>query len=150
MAKQKTKAIKSIEYHLRNYETYKTAIRNLNKQLEYIMPDTTANYELADGSNGTFNITSKTEKYAIDRIESRKALELYEDIQRYQIILDSIDESLKVLDDTEQEFVRLRYFKGYPVSKVAQELDFSDKHIFNIRKGVFDKLVIALRGILQF
>lgn len=150
MAKQKTKAIKSIERHLRNYETYRTAIKNLKKQLDYIMPELTASYDVAEGSNGTFNITSQTEQYAIDRIESRKALELHEDIQKYQIILESIDESLNVLDDIEREFVKLRYFKGYNVTKVADELDFSEKHVFNIRKGVFDKLVIALKGILQF
>ncbi|WP_236018171.1 hypothetical protein [Alicyclobacillus suci] len=59
------------------------------------MPSMTARYDLAEGSHGTFFISSSTEKYAIDRIESKRALDLHEQIAHYQMIVDSIDKALK-------------------------------------------------------
>jgi len=145
----KLQRIKDIEYHLRNYHTYKVGIKNLTNQLNYIMPNVTASYEIAEGSTGTFNIASKTEKYAIDRIESRKALDLHEDMKKYELIINAIDESLNGLDEMEKCFIEYRYFDGMTISKTAMKLGYSDKYIFNIRNQTFNKLLISLRGILQ-
>lgn len=142
--------IKVIERHLRNYKTYEIGIKNLKKQLDYIMPNVTASYELVEGSSGTFNIASKTEGFAIDRIESRRALELYEDIKQYQMILDAIDEALSGLEEAEREFIRCRYMENMTIPKTAMQLGYSEKHIFNIRNSAFGKLLISLKGILQF
>lgn len=145
----KIQNIKRLEYHLRNYQTYEVGIRNLKRQLDYIMPDITANYELAQGSSGTFNIRSDTEKYAIDRIESKKALDLHESIRRYELIISAIDESMNGLEEIEREFIKCRYFKNMSFAKTAQELTSSEKHIYNVRNVTFNKLLISLRGILD-
>jgi len=142
--------IKKIERHLRNYHTYKVGIKNLTKQLEYIMPSMTASYDLVGGSSGVFNIKSDTENYAIDRIESRRALELHEDIKRYEIIISAIDEALNGLEETEKEFIEHRYIEGMTITKTAMELGYSEQHIFNIRNRAFNKLLISLKGILEF
>lgn len=146
---KKSQRIKDIEYHLRNYHTYKVGIKNLTNQLNYIMPNVTANFELMEGSAGTFSISSNTEKYAIDRIESRKALDLHEDIKRYELIIKSIDEALKGLEETERDFIRYRYIEGMTIAKTSLKLGYSEQHIFNIRNHAFNKLLISLRGILE-
>ncbi|GGJ76979.1 sigma-70 family RNA polymerase sigma factor [Virgibacillus salexigens] len=150
MAKsKKMQRIKQIEYHLRNYHTYKVGIKNLMKQLDHIMPSMTASYDITGSSSGTFNIKSETENFAIDRIESRKALDLHEDIKRYELIINAIDESLNSLNDIEYEFIQNRYIEGKTIANTAMELGYSDKHIFNIRNSAFSKLLISLKGILQ-
>lgn len=142
--------IKKIESYLRAYETYKLGIINLQKQLDYIMPNVTASYELREGSTGTFNIKSDTEKYAIDRIESKKALIIHEDIERYKIIINSIDEAMKGLNDIERDFIKYRYFKRQQINQIMDTLGYSEKYIFTIRNHIMNKLLISLKGLLQF
>ena len=144
----RTKQIKKIEKHLRQYTTYKIGMMTLQKQLDYIMPNITATYELAEGSNGTFKITSSTEQYAIDRVESKRALMLHEDIARYSLIIESIDEAVADLDDIERKFVELRYINRKTIAQTSVELGYSEKHIFNLRNQVMEKLLISLRGLL--
>ena len=121
----------------------------MREQLEFIMPDITASYEVQEGTTGTFNIKSDTEKYAIDRIESKRALVLHEDIARYELIINSIKEATESLDDLEQEYVKLRYFERFTMQQVSIELGYSEKRIFNLRNEVMDKLLISLKGLLQ-
>lgn len=144
------KESKAIEAHLYNYTQYKTGIVTLQKQLNYIMPNVTTSFSLSNGNCGTFNVESKTEKVAIDRIESRRALILHEDIQMYSMLIASIDESIKQLEQQERDFLRLRYIERFSIAKVADELGYSEKHIFTIRNKMLDKLLISLKGLSQF
>ena len=146
---KRAKQIKRIEKYLRQYTTYKIGVKTLQKQLDYIMPNITASYELVEGSSGTFKITSTTEKYAIDRIESKRALMLHEDIERYNIIIESIDIAVSELDELERKFVELRYINRKTIAQTSIELGYSEKHIFNLRHQVMDKLLISLRGLAQ-
>lgn len=143
----KKKEIRAIEGHLRCYKSYKVGIRNLQKQIDYIMPSMTAKYDLAEGSHGTFVISSSTEKFAIDRIESKRALDLHEQIWQYQVIVDSIDEAIKSLTEEERSFVEARYFNQWSIKKTAEALGYSEKNIFVIRNRTMDKLLICLRNI---
>lgn len=145
----KSKHIKRIEKHLRQYTTYKIGMMTLQKQLDHIMPNVTATYKLSEGSNGTFEITSETEDYAVDRIESKKALMLHEDIERYGIIIESIDQAVSDLDEIERKFVEVRYINRKTIAQTSIELGYSEKHIFNLRHQVMDKLLISLRGLTQ-
>jgi DNA-directed RNA polymerase specialized sigma subunit len=145
----KSKYIKRIEKHLRQYTTYKIGMMTLQKQLDHIMPNVTATYKLSEGSNGTFEITSDTEDYAVDRIESKKALMLHEDIERYGIIIESIDQAVSDLDEMERKFVEVRYINRKTIAQTSIELGYSEKHIFNLRHQVMDKLLISLRGLTQ-
>lgn len=147
---KKKKQIKKIENHIKNYNMYKVGIKNLTNQLNYIMPNVTATYDVIGGGGSTFNISSSTENVAIDRIESKRALDLYEDIKRYELIIDSIDLALSELDELERKFIVIRYIQGMSIAKTSMELGYSQQHIFNIRKEVFEKLLISLRGILEF
>lgn len=145
---KKTSQIKKIEKFLRQYTTYKIGVMSLQKQLDYIMPNITATYELAEGSTGTFKITSSTEQYAIDRIESKRALMLHEDIAKYNLIIESIDNAVSELNEIERKFVELRYINRKTIAQTSMELGYSEKHIFNLRHQVMEKLLISLRGLL--
>lgn len=142
--------IRKIEKHLRNYTTYKVGLLTLQKQLDYIMPNVTASFSLTGGSTGTFNIESSTEQVAIDRIESRRALVLHEDIAHYSMLVDSIDSAVSELEEMERKFVQHRYINRKTIIQTSFEINCSEKHVYNIRNQVMDQLLISLRGLLQF
>ena len=147
MTETKKQAIRVIERHLRNYKTYKVAIKNLQKQLDYIMPNITASYELKEGSTGVFNIKSSTEEAVLDRLESARALQLHEQIRQYKLIVESIDEALEALGEQEKRFIQLRYFEGRSIEKAAEELHCSVQNAFKIRSHALDRLVISLKDV---
>lgn len=146
----KTKAIKEriIETHLRYFTTYKCGIKNCEQQLEYIMPTMIANYGTAE--NGSFFfIKNDTEHVAIDRIESKRALDLREEIEKYKIITNSIENALNNLNESEKHFVILRYFECKPMAAVTTALGYAEeKSIYRIRRHVLDKLMISLNNLL--
>ena len=137
-----------IESHLRHYNTYKVGIVNSKKQLDYIMPSMVARYEV-DGQGTGFYISNNTERVAIDRIESKRALDLHENIKQFELICTSIERAHKELQPQEQDFVKLRYFDCQPIEKVKRELGYSeDRSIYRIRRHVLDKLLISLNNLL--
>jgi hypothetical protein len=48
------------------------------------------------------------------------------------------------LSEIEQRYVRLRYFDGLPVWKVAQELHFCEKQAFNYKRAALGKISDAV------
>lgn len=145
----KMKNIKIIESHLRNRTAYETAIRNLEKQLDYIMPKMTASYEAREGSVG-FTLRSSTEDIALDRIEGRRALAIREEITMNQFILEAIAEALADLDQAGRDFIRYRYDEGLTFAQVAQAMGYSSEtSVFTIRNRVFNRLLITLAGVTK-
>lgn len=147
--KQQAKKFKIIENHLKNYRNYQAGIRNLQKQLDYILPNITAKYEIMEGSVGSFTFKSTTEDFAIDRIEGKRALQLHEDIAVFQLIIDCIDNAVKELDQVEQQFLKLRYFKGFTFEAIAHEMGYTERNLFFVRNNIRDKLLISLKNIVN-
>jgi hypothetical protein len=143
----KKKSFKAIEDHLKNYKNYEIGIQNMRMQLDHILPNITTNYELREEAMGAFVFSSSTEKIALDRIESRHATDLNETILLYELIVKSIDDAVNQLDVIEQDFVKLRYFKGWGIDSVAKEMTYSKRKIFDIRNSVREKLMISLKNI---
>ncbi|MCU6603781.1 sigma-70 family RNA polymerase sigma factor [Peribacillus frigoritolerans] len=143
------KAFKKIEDHLRNYRNYVAGIRNMEKQLEYILPNITATYEIREGTVGTFTFKSTTEDYAIDRIEGKRALHLHEDIAMFQLVIDSIDVAINELEPKEQEFVKYRYIQNNSTIETALKLDYTERNLFYLRQNVKKKLLISLKSIAK-
>lgn len=138
---------KKIEGHLRHYKTYLVGIVNCEKQLEYIMPNITANFDFV--GNSSF-IANSTEKIALDRIESLRALELHETIKRYKHIVESIDRAIGELTELETSFVNLRYFNLMQMGEVTTVLGYAEeKSVYRIRRHVLDKLLISLKNLLD-
>lgn len=145
----KKKAINIIEHHLRSYKTYEIGIKNLKKSLGDILPSITTNYTLREGTNGSFDITSKVENAVLDRLEGSKAIYLREQIRELETMLSSIKEAIEALGDDEKEFIQARYIDGYSISKTAQITSMSEQNCFKLRHHVMDKLLISLRNIMK-
>jgi DNA-directed RNA polymerase specialized sigma subunit len=146
----KTKALNEryIEAALRFYNTYLVGIKNCEQQLEYIMPSLVARYSTDSGES--FFIVNNTEKVALDRIESKRALDLKEEIERYKIITSSIDNALANLTEIERRFVILRYFECKPMAVVTEALGYTEeKSCYRIRRHILDKLLISLGNLLS-
>lgn len=148
----KTQSIKerTIENYLRFYKTYQVGIRNCEKQLEYIMPTLVANYGMAE--NGSFwFIANNTENCALDRIESKHALDLREEIEQLKIITCCIENAVEELTMQERAFVNLRYFECLPIEEVKTQMGYKEqKSVYRVRRHTLDKLLISLNNLLSF
>lgn len=145
-----TKAMKerTIENHLRFYNTYQIGVKNCEQQLEYIMPSLVSRCG-TDENGSFFFIVNDTEKVAVDRLEGKKALDLREEIEHYKIIISSIDNAFQDLKEQEQDFVKLRYFDRLPIQDVKIKLQYSeDRSVYRIRRHVLDQLIISLNNLL--
>jgi DNA-directed RNA polymerase specialized sigma subunit len=139
---------RTIENHLRFYNTYRIGIRNCIDQLDYIMPSLVTRYEVNSDSGESFWIVNNTEKVALDRIESKRALDLREEIERFKLITSAIERALEDLNDNEKRFVILRYFECKPINVVSAALGYAEeKSVYRIRRHVLDKLIISLKSI---
>jgi DNA-directed RNA polymerase specialized sigma24 family protein len=119
-------------------------------QLNYISPTLTTNYHKNEDYS-YFYISNNTERVALDRIESKRALDLNEEIERYKIIVESIQNAFNELKPQEKDFVEYRYFSCYSIADVKQLMGYSeDKSIYRIRRHVLDKLLISLNNLLTF
>lgn len=145
----KKKAINIIEHHLRSYKTYEIGIENLKKSLDDILPQVTTNYTLREGTNGSFDITSKVEDAVLDRLEGSKAIYLREQIRELETVLSSIQKALNALGDDERYFIKTRYIDGFSIIKTAQSMNMSEQNCFRLRNQVMDKLLISLRNIVK-
>jgi hypothetical protein len=148
MLNNKAHKERTIESHLRHYNTYRVGITNCQKQLGYIMPSLVSGYR-NEGNQSIFFVANDTEKVALDRIESKRALDLKEEIEQYKIIVDTIDNAFAELKPQEQDFVRLRYFECLPIFDVKTQMGYSEeKSVYRIRRHVLDKLLISLNNLL--
>jgi hypothetical protein len=138
-----------IENYLSRYQSYKIGMRNCQKQLDYMLPTLTARYEI-DGQKASFYITNNTEQVAIDRITSKKALDLLEEIEEYRLIVTSINEAMTELDEKQSKFVELRYFQGLKIYQIKDIMAYKeDKSLYRIRNQVLDKFTISLKNLLS-
>lgn len=150
MIQNKSLKERTIENFLRFYKQYQTGIKNCEQQLEYIMPSLVSRYEISADSGESFWIVNNTEKVALDRIESKRALDLREEIERYKIICTSIENAVEQLTMQERAFVHLRYFECKPIAAVTSALGYAEeKSIYRIRRHVLDKLLISLNNLLS-
>lgn len=148
--KMKAMKEKYIENHLRLYKTYQAGIRNCEQQLNYIMPTLVTRYEIT-ADNETAFIVNNTENVALDRLESKRAIFLREEIERYTIIIKSIETALEQLNENEKHFVMIRYFECKPMQVVTNALGYAEeKSVYRIRRHVLDKLLISLNNLLTF
>lgn len=139
--------IKSIEAHVRLYKTYEATIANCKRQLDYMLPSAVISYDFNSGGSG-FTI-STTERSAIDRLESKKAIDLHETIERYTLIIKSIDKALESLEPEERSFMEYRYFKNLSFEEIAVDLSYSVRSVFGLKNQALEKLAISLLNIVK-
>lgn len=140
---------RTIENFLNKYNTYKIGMKNCQQQLDYMMPSLTARYD-SDGTSASYYISNNTEKVAIDRITSKRALDLLEEIEQFKLIVTSIDNALDELDEKQKSFIQLRYFKGLKMYEVKALMNVSEeKTLYRIRRQVLDKFKISLNSLIN-
>lgn len=138
----------SIEKELCQYNDTKKHISDLEFQLDDLLAKKKASLNKILRFEDTKLKDSGQYGAAVD-IASKFA-DIYE--KRAQRIADSLKRAFEKLDvieqmvscsglcETEQQYVRLRYFKGLPLWRVEQELGYSERHTRRIRHGLLKKL----------
>jgi DNA-directed RNA polymerase specialized sigma subunit len=140
---------RTIEAYLNKYNTYKIGLKNCQRQLDYISPSLVGGYS-SDGLQSVFYISNNTERVAIDRLTSKKALDLVEEIEQYKLIIESIDNALAELDEQQKKFVELRYFKGLKIYEVKELMFVQDeKTLFRLRRKILEKFLISLNNLIN-
>jgi hypothetical protein len=140
---------RTIENFLSKYNTYRIGIKNCQQQLDYMLPSLTTRYE-SDGMTASYYIANNTERVALDRITSKKALDLLEEIERYKLIIALIDNAVGELDEKQKTFVQHRYFSGLKMYDVKAKMNVSEeKTLYRIRRQVLDKFEISLSSLIN-
>lgn len=144
--KSKTRTIEEL---LRNYLAYKTGVVNLKQRIKCMYsPNITSSYKLREGSTGTFNVHSTTEATALDCLESPELQRIHKTIHRYEMIISTINHALEHLPEDQRQFVELRYFQNFSLTKISNELMFSVRQLSRIRNRVLNYLLIALSHLV--
>jgi DNA-directed RNA polymerase specialized sigma subunit len=140
---------RTIENFLNKYGTYKVGIRNCQQQLDYMLPSLTCRYD-SDGMSASYYISNNTERVALDRITSKKALDLLEEMEQFRLVVACIDNAMAELPEKEREFVRNRYFLNLKMYEVKAKMNVSEeKTLYRIRRVVLDKFMISLKNLLN-
>ena len=140
---------RTIENFLNKYVTYKIGIKNCQQQLDYMLPSLTTRFS-SDGLIASYYIANNTEQVALDRITSKKAIDLTEEIARYELIISSIDNAMSELDPKQKIFVEHRYFTGLKMYEIKEKMGVSEeKTLYRIRRLVLDKFLISLSSLVN-
>ena len=138
-----------IENYLNKYITYQIGIKNCQNQLDYMLPSLTCRYE-SDGKSANYFIANDTEQVALDRISSKRALDLLEEIEQFKLILVSIDNAMTELDEKQKHFLELRYFKGLKMYEIKPLMHIpEEKTLYRIRRQILDKFLISLNNLIS-
>lgn len=146
---QQQKRFDLIETHLRRYKTYIVAIKNLQETIDDISPSVTSSYTQRESTSSVFEIKSSTEDIAIDRIESRRVLNMLEEIRDYQRIINSIDNAMTALESQQRELCNFRYIHNQSVQKTCQSANMSERVYHRVRHKALNELSISLSNIIR-
>jgi DNA-directed RNA polymerase specialized sigma subunit len=112
-----------------------------------MLPSLTTKFT-SDGLSANYYISNNTEQVALDRITSKKAIFLTEEIAQYKVIISSIDNALDELDEKQRAFVEYRYFAGLKMYEVKAKMGVTEeKTLYRIRRQVLDKFLISLSSL---
>ncbi|CAB4128333.1 RNA polymerase sigma-70 region 4 [uncultured Caudovirales phage] len=134
---------KKLEVGLANIER---SLQNLASIREY--PAGVASYSDMPKASG---ISNTTERYAFKNINEQeeteqKRIKLEKDLEAYSESLNLIRSALQTLTPEESEVIRLRYFQGYRMTKVAICLDRSQRHITFVHSIAIQSIEQCLNG----
>lgn len=137
-ALMKKEDMKEIEEILRKYKTYHAGKVILQEQLQSVLP-----------SSMEMNDVMLMKRDFDNETEYRFAKEIKKELQRYRLITYAVDVAIEQLDVIENEFVHYRYFEDKAMKEISIEMGYGEKHLFNLRKRLLEKLSISLRGLIS-
>lgn len=141
LVKDRKTDIQLLQNFLRSYPSYKVAILNLRRSLEHDITPKTTRYG-HDKRSGIATKFSPTEEAFLDRVK------VNEQIEGYQLLVDSIDAALSYLSLEQQRVIELRFFEGRSIASISAKLMFSERQIQRLKKGALERLVISLSPFL--
>lgn len=110
-------------------KTHETAIRELEAELsellEDLLPSSTASF--VDMSESKGEMISQPERWTIKRDENLRVKDLRYEIQKRKRHKAAISEAMRYLDETESQFVFLRYNEEKPHNYCAMKLNLWDR-----------------------
>lgn len=133
--------IRQLEDLLRSYPDFKMTMLNLKKSLELNISIRTTTYSDNKGI-GTSTKFSPTEEAFLDRCKAN------ERIEEYQSLIDLVEHGLSLLSFDERQFIEMRFFKRFSISKISNEMLYSVRQIHRIRKKALDRLLIVISPFL--
>lgn len=138
---------------LYSYKKLEVGLQNIERSIAHLhtvkeFPSCVASY--SDMPKGSGN-TSSTERYAIKNIQEQdlteKRLEgLTRDKEAYEESIQLIRSALSTLTTEESEVIRLRYFQGYRMRKVASVLERSERLVHYVHTNALQAIGQCLNG----
>mgnify|MGYP000900642799 CR=1 FL=1 len=147
VAKRKPSYYRQAERLLYDYKTYDLAIKNLEAELENIMPQvSTSLLKLGEGSTAT-PFQSQTEDWAIKRIESPRAKRIIKLLTEKKRFKKGIGEVREQLTDEENTRVWMRYDLEKQHQEIWEAMHMSRSAYFEFKNKVIEKIARYL-GLL--
>lgn len=119
---------------LYSYKKLEVGLENINRSLNHLhvvkeYPSGVASYSDMPKGSGT---VSTTERLAIRNVQEEveteeKRKKLLSDKEAYEETIQIIRTALQTLSEQEAQLIRLRYFQGHKMSRVAMILECSDR-----------------------
>lgn len=138
---------------LYSYRKLEVGLENINRSLQHLQvskeyPAGVASYSDMPKGSGT---SSTTEKFAIrniseEQLHEMRLKQLHLDKEAYEESLHLIRSALSTLTNEESELIRLRYFQGYRMSKVAMLLQRSDRYATHVHSTAIAAVEQCLNG----
>lgn len=143
--KPKPKWFKMTEKLLYDYKTFESAIRNIEAELEAIMPQVSSSLVVIGREATKALFESQTEAWAIKRAESPRARLLYSMLREKKRWRAAIKKIRAKLTEEENTLVWLRYDIEKPHDEVIYALGErgfprSRRGYFNLRRQVVEKV----------
>jgi len=126
---------------LYDYKTYDSAIRNLEAELEEILPKvSTSVVKLGEAGSTASPFYSQTEDWAIKRIESPRAKRIRRLLSEKKRLSKAIKEVREQLTDEENTLVRMRYDLEEPHLEIWESLHMSRSNYFEFKNKLIEKI----------
>jgi len=147
VAKRKPSYYRQAERLLYDYKTYDLAIKNLEAELESILPPvSTSLLRLGEGSSDA-PFRSLTEEWAIKRVESPRAKRLIKLLMEKKRLRQGIKEARQQLTGEENTLVWMRYDLEKPHQEIWEALHMSRSNYFEFKNKLIEKIARYL-GLL--
>lgn len=132
---------------LYSYKKLEVGLANIERSIQHLQavreyPAGVASYSDMPKGSGT---SSSTERFALKNIQEQERTDerlesLLRDREAYEESLHLIRSALSTLSPEESEVIRLRYFEGYRMKKVAMFIDRSERLAFYIHNNAINSV----------
>lgn len=139
---------KEAEIHLKNYQMYQQAIKNIDNRIDFIKKyDTGLNAVSFDRipTSKTNKISDPVHDIAVERDITIKELEITK--EWYKLITQAIDDTINQLNETDRQIVEGFIIENKPWYDVTYEVKIGERQCRRMKNNALERIAIALSGI---